>query len=226
MCPSPYHFGKAISHGVQNQGGNDWGNWTPCLCAYGPKTLHSSWISPNTSRQMLRQLPDHHATTIWWHLHTSNDFMRHLLMSLRSASTDLIVVPCEFHLFLGCINQLVFHQHDGKFGHGHYSCRGWLWTPQQISHETNADGSSPVACVPTCGGNGNDQKLVWGICLDVFSDIQLLSTCLTLGEKITWHSIRLVSPTLSVYAERNLFLLVIWGRGQSLLCVCLQSRPT
>ena len=51
----------------------------------------------------------------------------------------------EFHLFRGCNNPLAFQQRDEKLRHVHYSCRGLLWTHQQIAHETNADAFSSGA---------------------------------------------------------------------------------
>ena len=54
------------------------------------------------------------------------------------------------------------------------SCSSWLWTHQQITHVTSADGFSSGARVPTCRGDGDGQASVWGIVMDVSSDIQLL----------------------------------------------------
>ena len=42
----------SVSWGVQDQGGADQTNRTPCLCRHGPKTFSGSWISPETSRPM------------------------------------------------------------------------------------------------------------------------------------------------------------------------------
>ena len=83
---------------------------------------------------------------------------------------------CEFNsnsMRILCNNPLAFQQHDRKLGHARYSCIGWLWTHQQITHETSADGCSCGACMPTCGGNGHGQESVWGIDLDVLGDMLL-----------------------------------------------------
>ena len=47
-----------------------------------------------------------------------------------------------------------------KLRHAHYSFRGWLWTHQQMAHETSADGSTSDACVLTYGGGGHGQESV------------------------------------------------------------------
>ena len=129
-------------------------------------------------------------------------------MSPGSFSTTLIAI------FLGCSNPLAFSQHEEKHGHVHYSCRGWPWTQQQISHETIADDPRSGACVPTCARGDDDQESVWGICLDVPSDIQLLLNFLTAQTK-TRRPICLMSSTLILDAERNLSPLMIQRRARS-----------
>ena len=69
----------------------------------------------------------------------------------------------------------VFHQHDEKLGHDRYSCWGWLCAHHRKSPETNAGGSSSGAIVPTCGDSGDGRESVWGISLNVLTDIPMLS---------------------------------------------------
>ena len=63
---------------------------------------------------------------------------------------------------------------DGVRRHHDQSGGGWPWTHNGIADETSADGSSFGACLPTCVGSSDDDKSVWGIGLDVLSDIQPL----------------------------------------------------
>ena len=101
----------------------------------------------------------------YWHIGTRTGTISSVLiwcwqMSLGSASTTLIV------LFVGCISPLAFQQHGEKLEHGHYSCRYWPSTYQQISDEKSADGSGFGALSPTCVGGGNDQEsvlVIWAI---------------------------------------------------------------
>ena len=61
-----------------------------------------------------------------------------------------------------------------KIGHAHYSRSVWLWINQQVAHEISAAVYSSGACVPTCDGGYDDQCSIWGISLNILSDIQLL----------------------------------------------------
>ena len=54
---------------------------------------------------------------------------------------------CKFHLILGCNSPLAMPQHDNKLRHRHHNCMGWRSNHQQISPETSAVGSNPVACI-------------------------------------------------------------------------------
>ena len=77
----------------------------------------------------------------------------------------------EFHLFVGCNSPPSRRQTRRQ------PLQLWsltLGSTATITHDTDADGSSFGACVPTCGGVGNDQESVWGICLGVLTNIQLL----------------------------------------------------
>ena len=113
----------------------------------------SSWISSKTSRPMPQtdssaSLPPRNWNHQHWSKTTFND-------DSRASLCHSVHRAWEFHLFPGCNNPLALQQNDEKLGHAHYRCRDWLWTHQQIAHETCADDYSSGACVPTCCGIGD-----------------------------------------------------------------------
>ena len=118
----------------------------------------------------------------------------YLLMSPGSVSTALI----------SCLWDAKIHWHEETIGHDHYSSMGWPRTHQQISNETSADGSGMVVGCQNCGSFYDDQGLVWGIYLDVLSDIQLLPNVFWTMRTETHRPIRLISFTMIPHTERNM----------------------
>ena len=111
---------------------------------------------------------------------------------------------------------------DGIRGHGDQSCKSRPWTHHRISHETTADRSSFGACLPTCGVGSEDQESVWGIGLNILSDIQLLLNIPWTVWTKTVRPVRLVSSTLILGAERNSY--ISWyGKENGPLLIWLSS---
>ena len=129
----------------------------------------------------LRLTPDH----CWNHQHWCH------LIFVNESRVSLYRSDCRAHKY-----QAV-HQHVDQLGHDHYSCRGWTWTPQQISDETNNDGSRLGAYVKTCGGGEGDQESIAGISLDLQTSRYSAPTKRpsTLRTK-TWRPVRLISCTM------------------------------
>ena len=149
---------KSFLSAVQDQGTAHQANWTPYRCPHGSRTSSSGWISLKTSRLMSQtdsssSLPPTHVGRYtpklepsvlvsfdfrWWvqgqHLPLWSSCLRIPSVSWMQQSTSLSTTR-------------------------RYSCRGWLWTHQQIAHGTSADGSS--------WWSGDGQESAWGIGLDV-----------------------------------------------------------
>ena len=106
----------------------------------------------------------------WNNQHWSNTiFDDESRVSLCESNGHTLAFRCLERLVGSCIQET-----DGIRWHDDYSGGDWPWTDHQISDETSADGSSFGACLPTCIGGSDDDESVWGIGLDVFSDIQPL----------------------------------------------------
>ena len=80
-------------------------------------------------------------------------------------------------------------------------------------HATSADGSSSNACVPTCGAGVYDQESVWGIYMNVLSDMPLLLNAF--GPCGQWSNL---------IAERNPLPFMIRRRVRSSFCVIVFNR--
>ena len=67
---------------VQNQGGADQANWTPCRCLHGPRTFNSGWISLKTSRPM----PQTDSSASLSPTHVGKHFFNFFIYNLNSIS--------------------------------------------------------------------------------------------------------------------------------------------
>ena len=150
-------------------------NWALCFCTPGPTILSCSLVDIHTDApDWLLTITS--AATCWQTGPETETISTRVVFDDESMISPYYAdrLAREAHLFRGCNNPLAFKQHGEKLRHVHYICGGWVWTHQQIAHDTSTDGSSLGDCVWTSGGGGDGQTSVWGIRLDVSSDFLLL----------------------------------------------------
>ena len=104
-----------------------------------------------------------------------------------------------------------------KNGHGHYGCKVWPRTHQQISHEARADGSSSGGCVQTCGVNGDGQESVWHVIDNFIRGSFICRQWLLHRHRINFYCEGKLSTNMVIpydwgkYSCDNLNALVIYG---------------
>ena len=142
-----------------------------CLVATGYCSRHPELCT--------RLTPDHRCCcSMLAHRHENWNHQRWPRVTLLIADESIVsLYHCTGRVFLHTVERLTdccIQDIERIHGHDDQSSIGWPWTHHRISHGTGADGSSFEACLATCGGSSYDQGSVWGIFLDVLSDIQLI----------------------------------------------------
>ena len=129
-----------------------------------------------------------------------------------------------FRCVVGRLVDCCIQETEGIRRHDDQSGNGWPWIYKWISDEASADGSNFGACLLKCIGESDDDDSVWGIGLDVLSDIQLLlnviGTCRKRqGTQFVWPA----SPWLWT-TERKLFCPKMCRRARSSFDVIIFNR--
>ena len=172
--------------------------------------LVATGYRPRHSEQCPRLTPDHrccrrmlaHRHRNWNRQHSSHVlFSDESIVSLYNCNGHARVFRCVVERLVDCCIQ----ETDGIRRNDDQSGRGWPWTHHRILDENSADGSSFWACLPKYVDGSDDDESVWGIGLDVLSDIQPLLNVLgscgqQQGVQFAWSA-----PSWFWTTERKLF---------------------